>query len=495
MDYPSTRIPPWKHQVECWQRASLVPAFYVAHDMGAGKTKTAVDYATGVQARRILVICPQKIIMQWPKAIRENAAEDYEILALEEIPVKKHARLVEEFVRRCETNRMPYYVVINYDRFWHPPLGPSYNQMNRITDAGVLWKLPWDLLIADEAHRIKSPSGKASWAMARLAKRIPRRLFLSGTPMPHSPVDIYAQYRALAPEIFGTSFTAFKARYCIMGGYENKQVVGFTNTDELMRKFYSIAHRVALEDAVDLPEEQDVIVPCRLSDKAMAVYREMEHLFIVQFAEAVSGAPRDENGNAVVHTTTAANALVKLLRLSEIASGILRLDDDNSFRIIDASKIQTTVDTVAGLPPEEPVVIFCRFHKEIDRLKEALAKIGRKVCEISGRLNELNSWNDAKADTAIVQIQAGGEGIDTFKRARYCIYFSKGFSLGQYMQSRRRIMRPGQKHNVVYYHITAEGTIDEKIHKAIQKKHDIVQSLLTQLCAEEQKEASLAAAF
>ena len=494
--YPNTKIKPWKHQVDCWRLASLMPSFYVAHDMGAGKTKTAVDYATGIGARRILVICPQKIIMQWPKAIRENTPVDYEILALEEIPVKKHARLLEEFVRRCETNHSPYYVIINYDRFWHPPLGPSYNAMNRITDPGLLWKISWDLLIADEAHRIKSPSGKASWAMARLGKLVPRKLFLSGTPMPHSPLDIYAQFRALAPQIYGTSFTAFKTRYCVLGGYENRQIVKFINTDELMRKFYSIAHRVSLEDAVDLPEEQDIVVPCRLSEKAMKIYSQMEALFITQFAPEVANAPKDQDGNPILHTTTASNALVKLLRLSEIASGTLKPDESNRRIVIDSSKIDAAVETISNLPPSEPVVVFARFHSEIDRLKENIAKqTGRTVCEISGRKNELDSWNRELSNTAVVQIQAGGEGIDTFKRAHYCVYFSKGFSLGQYMQSRRRIMRPGQQHNVIYYHIVAENTVDEKIQKAIQKKHEIVHSLLRQLCAEEQQEAALAAAF
>jgi len=52
-------------------------------------------------------------------------------------------------------------------------------------------KQRWDLVIADEAHRIKAPSGKASMFFKRLRTKALHRVLLTGTPMPHGPMDIF----------------------------------------------------------------------------------------------------------------------------------------------------------------------------------------------------------------------------------------------------------------------------------------------------------------
>src|SRR5207302_255726 len=81
--------------------------------------------------------------------------------------------------------------VLNYDSAWRSPF------------AEWALKQKWDLVVADEIHRCKAPGGKASRFLARLGKAARFRLGLSGTPMPHSPLDVYAYYRFLDPRIFG----------------------------------------------------------------------------------------------------------------------------------------------------------------------------------------------------------------------------------------------------------------------------------------------------
>jgi len=76
-----------------------------------------------------------------------------------------------------------------------------------------------------------------------------------------------------------------------------------------------------------------------------------------------------------------------------------------------------------------------------------------------------------------VQMQAGGVGIDLSK-ARYCIYFSVGFSLGDYEQSLARVHRPGQKNKVFYIHIITTNTVDEKIYAALEQKKDVINTII-----------------
>lgn len=431
-----------------------------------GKSKVAVDYCNGIGAKKVLIICPKKVIGVWQTQFACHSKTLYRVLAQENGSVTKHAEEIKRFISMFE-KFSPIAVVLNYERFWRSPIGSSHNQMNRALGMGTLANTNWDLLIADECHHLKSIGGSASWGMTRLARRIPRRLFLSGTPMPRSPLDIYSQFRALAPDIFGKKFTAFRNRYCVMGGFENRQVIQYKNLDELHEKFYSIAHRVTIEEAVDLPEYNDIEIECDLSPKAKKIYMQLEREFIAEC----------ENGEI-----TADNSLTKLLRLAQITGGHMKLDNGTN-EFIDSSKIDIAAEIIEGLPIDEPVVVFARFRSEIARLKEIVTGLGRKPGEITGSINDLKRWDAGEIDTVLVQIQAGGEGID-LTRARYCIYLSKGFSLGQVMQSRARVHRPGQNRKVTYYNINARGTVDVRIDRAIKSKQRITDSVLNAILGE-----------
>ena len=466
--YPPTKQPPWKHQVECWERSSKKPHFYIAHDMGAGKTKEAIDDINGFNSPSVLIVAPPKVILNWPKQFELNSASDqYSILALTKGSTVKKAAQLQEHLNRCQATGKYPVVVTNYETFWRYPLGCQMEEKNkfRIKKVGLLYKQQWGHLIFDEAHRLKSPGGRASWAAASLAKHADRRLMLSGTPMPHSPLDIYAQMRALEPSVFGTNFGKFKARYSIMGGFENRQVLGWQNLDELQTKLAEWAHYVSIDDALDLPETTDVEVECELDEKTLKIYAMLNKEFIADV----------DNGIITVN-----NALDKLLRLQQITTGHVVLED-GSEKIIDNNKIETLLEIAEDINPKEPIVIFYLFKQEGRRIKEGLLKMGRKVAEISGQMDQQHLFESGQADTALVQIQSGSEGLDTLTRARYCIYGCVGFSLGRYLQSRRRVWRPGQTRKVIYYHVVARNTVDKKIMRSLIKKQEVVNNILAEI--------------
>jgi len=460
MDYPASKTVPWQHQIDFWNLSKNEKAYYAAHDMGCGKSKAAIDYANGIDAEKILIVCPKKVISVWPNQFSIHSHLNYHILPLTKGSVKQKTVQAIKYLRRHQK----IVIITNYEAFWRSPLGPTYNKKNRIVSPGTLMSYDWDLLIADEAHRIKSPGGSASWGMKRLRTTAKRVLFLSGTPMPHSPIDIYSQFRALAPKIYPPSFAQFKKRYCIMGGFEDRQVVSYINLDDLHKRFFSIAHHVTAEDTLDLPAKQTIVVTCDLDPSTLKIYRTLDKEFVAEYDAGIISAD---------------NALVKLLRLAQLAGGYLALDDDAN-HIIDNNKVDTVIELIKDIPMDEPVVIFCRFVNEIKRLKDMLKKIGRTPSEISGKTDELKKFQDGESDVVVTQIQAGGEGID-LTAARYCIYMSIGYSLGQLLQSRKRVWRPGQEKKVFYYYVVANLTVDKKIAYAIKKRQSVVDYVLKNL--------------
>ncbi|MCK9326896.1 MAG: SWF/SNF helicase family protein, partial [Bacteroidales bacterium] len=174
---------------------------------------------------------------------------------------------------------------------------------------------------------------------------------------------------------------------------------------------------------------------------------------------------------------TATNALVKLIRLAQLTGGTLLTDDGKEVEVSSAKKALLD-EVMEDMETEEPVVVFARFRKDLDRIAETAAKLGRKSYELSGRRNELKLWQeDTTGSVLAVQEQAGGVGI-SLVRARYCIYYSVGYSLGDYEQSLARIHRPGQSRGVLYVHLLTEQSIDEAVYGALDARRDVVEAIL-----------------
>lgn len=454
-----------------------MPGVLLALDMGCGKSKVAVDLIANYRFPHTLLVAPLSVVDGvWANQFKTHAGGEVIVSILGNKAgsiAKKVARAKQDRVV-AENRGVPYIAVINYESLWQEPFG-SY-----------ALKVPWDCFILDEAHKIKDSGTKVSLYTARLGRHISKKLALTGTPMPHSPVDIFGLYKTLDPSIFGTSVTAFKHRYAVMGGYGGYEIKGWVKQDEMHEKLYSIAYRVTKDEVLDLPDVQDIRQYCDLSAKAQGMYEELEGDLITEITEG---------------TITASNALVKLLRLQQLTSGFAKTEEGGEFQVDTAKQelldaILDEIDTGVDLDtlkknPDEPIVVFCRFRHDLNLVQQLAAKYGREYAEVSGRhipgVKGLLEWQQGEASVIGVQIQAGGVGVD-LSRARYCVYFSLGFSLGDYEQSRARVHRPGQERNVIYYHFLAKNTVDEKVYKALADKQNVVDSILGKVAEEGESE-------
>ena len=122
------------------------------------------------------------------------------------------------------------------------------------------------------------------------------------------------------------------------------------------------------------------------------------------------------------------------------------------------------------------MVVFARFQNDLDVIARLAQKMKRPHFEISGRVKNLDEWNE-RGGVLAVQIQAGGLGLD-LTAARYCVYYSLGFNLGDYLQSIARLHRPGQTSLVDYIHLVASESIDEIIVEALAAKEDVINRIL-----------------
>ncbi len=449
---------PWRHQIEAFRFAMerLVRgagAALLALEMGVGKTLVALMVLAAMAARRVLICCPLRVVPVWEQQIERHLDLPLIVVSLDDSvsSVASKRKLAEEKLKLAEATGRPLVIIINYDSVWRSPFADWAEAQQ------------WDLIIADESHRLKAPGGKASLAFKRLRSHARCRLALTGTPLPHSPLDAYAQFRFLNHTIFGPSFAAFRQKYAVMGGFQRKQVTGFQHLYELEALMKTITFRVS-KDVLDLPPETHVTYECELSPEALRVYRDLEEDFIAEVRDG---------------RVTAANAMVKLLRLQQVAGGWVKTDDGQYHRV-DSAKQKLLADTFEDIGAGEPVVVFCRFHADLDAVHEAAKTAGFQSLELSGRRDELKRWQSGEAQVLAVQISAGGVGVD-LTRARYSIYYSLSFSLGEYDQALSRVHRPGQTRPVEHIHLVARNTVDVKIMRALEKRAEVVEAVLAEI--------------
>ena len=449
--------PLWRHQINMITWAANNKRALWHCGMGTGKTRAAVDFIQTIpDIKRVLVACPLAVIPAWDKQVGMFAVTPMRCVCLDSGSVDKKMKLAQKTLEITGATKEVAVLVINYESLWREPFGA--------------WALKqrFDLVVFDEAQALKSGGGKASRYCHKLSGTAGRVLGLSGTPLPHSPLDAYGVFRALDDSIFGTSFTRFRMRYAVMGGFQNKQVTGYINQDEMSRKIDSIRIHVGRE-VLDLPPAVHTEMTFALDAKTEAVYRELENELYVRVASG---------------EVTAANALTRLLRLQQITSGYLPLDevdgDENKnrrYEHLNNGKVDQLRTILDGLPVDEPVVVFCRFRNDLEAAHELCKDMGRTSSEISGSRKELAAWQAGESSVLAAQIRTAREGVDMV-RACYCVYFSIGFSLGDYEQSLARTHRPGQDRTVFYYHLIAENTVDRKVYNALKDKKEVVTAVL-----------------
>ena len=439
--------------------------FALLFEMGCGKSLTAIAIAGSAYAagavQKVLVIAPTSVVAVWPKELEQYADFRYTVRIL--LGDKK-----QRLKALSDLQRFPYkamkVAVINYESTWRDGIFEALQEYDA------------DLIICDESQRIKTHDAEQSKAIHKLGDRARYKLILSGTPVQNNAIDIFSQYRFLDQSIFGKKFWPFKTHYAIMGGFNNKQIIGYRDMDNLIRKEHSIAYRVTKEEALDLPEQTFEVRSVAFNKQERALYDQIKR---DSFAELANGG-----------TITATTVLTRLLRLQQLTGGFLVEDEAEKPQQVSTAKLAATRDIIEDyvIGSGKKLVIFARFIAEVKALQEMAAKIlqreKKKVVCIYGAIKKEDRGNIVKQfqedpDTVVFigQIDTAGTGI-TLTAADTCVYYSKNFNYAAYEQSLSRIHRIGQRNCCTYISIEVEGTIDQHIGRSLAKKEDMARTVV-----------------
>jgi len=460
------KVKPYAHQINAFdficKKVGLLPgsmyspAGYGAAllmEMGTGKTLTTIAvegalYHAG-RIRRVLVVSPLSVTGVWKDEHDVYADFDYTLAVLKGSGEKKLDTL------RHMTGQPLQIVVVNYESAW------------RLERELAAWKP--DLIIADEGHKIKTHNIAASKAMHRLGLVAKYRLLLTGTPVTNKAIDIFSQYKFLDPRIFGQSFYSFRNRFFFMTGYGNHTPVLKKNMeDELTRRMHSVAFRATKKDCLDLPETTDIIRKVELEPKAMKLY---QSLVKESYAELSDGE------------VTITNVLTKLLRLSQLTGGFIGSDESSATEQVSKAKLDVLEDIIdSALEENRKLVIIARFVAELDAICAMLEKKRINYSLIKGGVKDRDEQvsrfqNDPDVPIFVGQVATAGLGI-TLTAASTMVFYSLDYSMSNFEQCKARIHRAGQSMPCTYIYLTAQGTVDEKVLKALKNKANLAKTLV-----------------
>lgn len=421
-------------------------------EMGCGKTITSVGIAGALYqfglVDRILVVAPLSILGVWKEEFEKTADFPFTMTILEGSSAKK-----KEVLKHCEGYGVEI-VVVNYESVW------------RLEKE--LLEFDADLIIADEAHKIKEARTSQSKGMHHLGDKARFKLLLTGTIITNKEIDVFSQYRFLNSSIFGNSFYTFRNRYFDMTGYGNYTPKFKRHMrEDFLRRLHSIAYRVTKEECLDLPSVMEEVRQVELEPKAKKIYKELEKESYTELANS---------------EVSAVNVLTKLLRLSQVTGGHLT-DDEGDSNLVSTAKLDALSDIIdAAMGEDKKLVIMARFIPEMNDIQDLLEKKKIEYATVRGgvkdRAEEIRRFQeDPECKIFIGQIAAAGLGI-TLTAASTMVFYSLDYSMSNFEQAKARIHRVSQTNNCLYIYLVAKGTVDTKILRSLRNKVDLAKVLV-----------------
>lgn len=431
----------YDHQKVAYAIGMSLDACALFCEVGTGKTLASIAIAgnrlSQNQVNRLLIIAPVSVLHVWANELEKHADFSYNITISNISKVQTKPNELNIF---C----------ISYESAW------------RYADDIYKWNP--DMIICDESQKIKSIDSNRSKFLHDLGKKIKYKMILSGTPVTQSTMDVFSQYKFLDTSIFGDSYTKFKDNYCIMGGYEGNQVVGYKNLDKLSERAHSIAYRVKKSDVLDLPEFTDQTLYCELTES-----REIYD----QTVNEIKACYASEN-------ITQFQALSKLMKLSQITGGNipqLNEEGDKVMISIGNEKISLLKEFVQELPAGKKFIIVAHFLPEIRNISHMLDELKITNHIINGSVSQdvrgdvVNKFQNTNHPQVLILQSQIGVGL-TLTAADLMIFYSNDYSYANYEQTRGRIHRAGQKNKCLYVNLICKNTIDEKVMSALKRKED-----------------------
>ena len=421
--------PPLEHQKEAIKSLVENKKFILADDMGLGKTTSTIIAALETGAKKILIICPASLKINWQREI-----ENYS---------NRPTSIIEG--KKWEDSD---FIIINYD------IIKNFHDEKKKSDS-VLLKTKFDLVIIDEAHYIQNKQAQRTKLINDFVSNVDRLWLLTGTPITSRPINYFNLLNLIECPV-AKNWMAYVKRYC--NGFQFQagrrkiwNVSGASNLEELRDRTAPFVLRRLKENVLDLPDKIITPVYLRLKSKEY---------------EALMGEYYDwydKNGESDSLT-------LQFTKLTKVR------------QVIAEEKVPSTIEICENIVEQgKKVIVFTNFTKTLEMILE---HFGKKAVRLDGQMSQKERQmsvdrfqNEDDVMVFVGNIKAAGVGI-TLTAGEAVVMNDLSFLPSDHSQAEDRSYRYGQKNNVLVYYPIFDNTVEGIIYDILKKKKDIFETVM-----------------
>lgn len=437
---------PYEHQIDGVKFLLTRNGCILADDMGLGKTYQSIIAALESGAKKILIVCPSSVKINWEREINYFQCFDTTIISGQKWSEAK-------------------FTIINYDilKNFHALPSKDLKKEHILDRHQKMLAANFDLCILDEAHKLKNKDSKRGTIMAEVCKKIDKVWLLSGTPVANRPMDFYNLLKLIKSPLT-KNWKFYAQRYC-----EGRQITttlkngskkriwltnGASNLEELNIKTKNILIRRLKSDIGDMPDKNIIPTKYKLNKRQLSDY---EGLWEEYLQERIEKKKKGEPERDLVEL-----GLLRKFAAMEMIPNTIKMAEE----IIEQG---------------HKVIIFTNFT---DELNELYAHFGKKSVIHFGEMSDkakqvsVDKFQDNKKIKVFIgNTISAGVGI-TLTEGTYVIFNSFSWVPGDNEQAEDRAYRIGQLNNVTVYYQLFEDSISTLMWNTINKKKEIINTIM-----------------
>lgn len=428
--------------------------------MRTGKTKTVIDWAAALNVEEkingVIVFCPISAKGDWEAQVHRHSPVNASVGRFD-FTNKADQKKFKTFV---ESDHLFKFLIVGVESM---SAGSAFDYAyDFVSTVGKV------LCVVDESHMIKGFDKERTLKITNIGSISDYRVILTGTPITKAPLDLFSQYRFLDPDIIGYSdFYSFKSRYAIVGGYENREIVGYEHIDELLGDVAPYTFQVGADEVAELLPKEYRTLEIELPVKVRQLYNKL-----------------DNNKNKIVvhndRQLVISNALDRMTRKIRLVNGIMSYGESGVFdhEWINDAKIRELLEFMESNPA--PAIVWTTGKLELENVVKALRSMNLKCSILNGgmkdqdRTENIAKFQNGDVDCFVSNISAGCSGIN-LSRAEMMIYMSNSFKYVDREQSEERATDfSNTEKSILIVDIIAKDTVDDEvILPAIKAKKDV----------------------
>ena len=421
--------PPLDHQKEAIQKLVENKKFILADDMGLGKTTSTIIAALETGAKKVLIICPASLKINWQREIENYSQRTTSII---------------EGKKWDDAD----FVIINYD------IIKNFHD-DKKKDVSTIVNSKFDLVIVDEAHYIQNSQAQRTKLINDIGRKVDRVWLLTGTPITSRPIN-YFNLLSLIDSPVAQNWMAYVKRYC--NGFQFQagrrkiwNVSGASNLEELRDRTAPLVLRRLKENVLDLPEKIITPVYLRLKSKE---YEELMGEYYDWY---------DKSGESDSLT-------LQFTKLTKVR------------QVIADEKTKATIELCENIIEQgKKVIVFTNFTKSLELILE---HFGKKAVRLDGQMSQKERQlsvdrfqTEEDVMVFVGNIKAAGVGI-TLTAAEAVVMNDLSFLPSDHSQAEDRSYRYGQKNNVLVYYPIFDNTVEGIIYDILKKKKNIFETIM-----------------